>query len=144
MSDMSHSKEVESLHKYAGKGTLEDPFVVEFEKDDPLNPMNWSQLPKWLITSVVTLSVFAVTLTSSAYSVSSNEIMRDFNISTEVFTLGISLFVLGFAIGPAVWGPLVSYLVPCKPPYFRVVKADKMSIVLVSKATSKVIHNTCS
>lgn len=81
--------------------------MVEFQKDDPGNPMNWSQFRKWFITAIVTLSVFAVTFTSSAYSVSAEGIVGEFDISTEVFILGVSLFVLGFAIGPAVWGPLV-------------------------------------
>ncbi|KAJ3550373.1 hypothetical protein NM208_g11 [Fusarium decemcellulare] len=93
--------EAEKTYMYHGQGTEKDPFVVEFWKDDPENPMNWSQFRKWFITAIVTLSVFAVTFTSSAYSVSSNELMRDFNISSEVFIVGVSLFVLGFAIGPA-------------------------------------------
>ncbi|KAA8649301.1 MFS transporter [Aspergillus tanneri] len=100
--------EVEKTNIYNGQGSKEDPFVVEFHKDDPEDPMNWSQSRKWFITTIVTLSVFAVTLTSSAYSVSANEVIEHFNISTEVFIVGLSLFVLGFAIGPAVWGPLVS------------------------------------
>lgn len=29
-----------------------------------------------------------------------------FNVGTEVVTLGVSLFVLGFAIGPLLWAPL--------------------------------------
>ncbi|KAJ5281774.1 hypothetical protein N7478_007146 [Penicillium angulare] len=98
--------EVEKTPVYDGHGTEEDPFVVEFQKDDPGNPMNWGSFRKWFITFVATISVFAVTLTSSAYSVSANEIFQDFDISSEVFTLGLSLFVLGFAIGPALWGPL--------------------------------------
>ena len=100
--------EVEKTYIYDGRGTEEDPFVVEFRKEDPDNPMNWSQFRKWFITIIVTVSVFAVTFTSSAYSESSNEIIRDFNISTEVFLVGVCLFVLGFAVGPALWGPLVS------------------------------------
>jgi MFS family permease len=32
--------------------------------------------------------------------------IKDFDTSTEIVTLGISLFVLGFAIGPLFWGPL--------------------------------------
>ncbi|KAL3473777.1 major facilitator superfamily domain-containing protein [Aspergillus californicus] len=100
--------EVEKSHTYRGSGTEDDPFLVEFQKDDAGNPMNWGEVRKWSIAAIATLSVFAVTFTSSAYSVSANEVFRDFDISTEVFTLGLSLFVLGFAIGPAVWGPLVS------------------------------------
>ncbi|KAJ5653215.1 Major facilitator superfamily domaingeneral substrate transporter [Penicillium lividum] len=98
--------EVEKAPVYEGQGTEEDPFIVEFQKDDPGNPMNWGSFRKWSITFIATISVFAITLTSSAYSASSVEIFEDFDISTEVFTLGLSLFVLGFAIGPALWGPL--------------------------------------
>lgn len=99
--------EVEKSLVYDGQGTEEDPFVVEFQEDDPGNPMNWGSFRRWSITFIATISVFAVTLTSSAYSVSANEVFQDFHdISSEVFTLGLSLFVLGFAIGPALWGPL--------------------------------------
>jgi hypothetical protein len=112
MSQPAESKtgdpEVQQTHIYDGQGTEEDPFIVEFQKDDPGNPMNWSQFRKCCITAIVTLSVFAITFTSSAYSASANELIPDFDISTEVFTVGLSVFVLGFAIGPAVWGPLVS------------------------------------
>ncbi|PYH90906.1 MFS general substrate transporter [Aspergillus ellipticus CBS 707.79] len=107
-SKMVDPGEIEKPPIYNGQGTDEDPYIVEFHKDESDNPMNWSLFRKWLITTIVTLSVFAVTFTSSAYSDSANEVIRDFNISTEVFILGVSLFVLGFAIGPAVWGFLVS------------------------------------
>ncbi|CAH0021305.1 unnamed protein product [Clonostachys rhizophaga] len=99
--------DVEKSHVFDGQGTEEDPFVVEFVKDDPENPMNWGQFRKWFITTIVTLSVFAVTYTSSAYSVSSREIIEEFNISNVVFIIGVTLYVLGFAIGPALWGPLI-------------------------------------
>ncbi|KAF4625817.1 hypothetical protein G7Y89_g12347 [Cudoniella acicularis] len=89
-----------------GSGTIEDPFVVEFRHDDPRNPMNFSPARKWLITAIGTLSVFAITLTSSAYTGSAEKIIAEFDVSSEVFALGISLFVLGFALGPALWAPL--------------------------------------
>ncbi|KAJ5817944.1 Major facilitator superfamily domain general substrate transporter [Penicillium robsamsonii] len=103
--------EVEKSHIYDGSGTEDDPFVVEFQKDDPSNPMNWGELRKWFIAAIATSSVFAVTFTSSAYSVSANEVFHGFDISNEVFIVGISLFVLGFAIGPAIWGPLILWLI---------------------------------
>ncbi|KAJ5178068.1 Major facilitator superfamily domain general substrate transporter [Penicillium coprophilum] len=102
--------EAEKSHTYDGSGTVDDPFVVEFQKDDPSNPMNWGEVRKWFIAAIATFSVFAVTVTSSAYSASANEVFQDFDISTEVFTVGLSLFVLGFAIGPAVWGPLILWI----------------------------------
>jgi hypothetical protein len=113
MCQQIHSKsvagagDIETTHAYDGLGTTEDPFVVEFHEGDSANPMNWSLFRKWEITAIVTLSVFAVTFTSSAYSESSIELMQDLNMGSEIFILGLSLFVLGFAIGPALWGPLV-------------------------------------
>lgn len=100
--------DIETTYTYDGQGTMKDPFVIEFHKGDPDNPMNWPSFRKWTITAIVTLSVFAVTFASSAYSESSIELMQDLNTGSEIFILGLSLFVLGFAIGPAVWGPLVS------------------------------------
>ena len=36
--------------KYAGRGLLEDPYVVEWDQNDPENPYNWSKRRKWVIT----------------------------------------------------------------------------------------------
>jgi MFS family permease len=89
-----------------GTGIPEDPYLVRLTCGDPRNPMNYTLRKKWAITSLVTTSVFAVTMTSSAYSGSSHEIQEVFAISSEVSTLGVALFVLGFAIGPCLWAPL--------------------------------------
>lgn len=80
--------------------------IVEFLPGDPTNPMEFPPAKKWFITSIVTTSILAITLTSSAYSSSATQVMAEFNTSSEVFALGISLFVLGFAVGPALWAPL--------------------------------------
>ncbi|KAJ6033811.1 uncharacterized protein N7446_007897 [Penicillium canescens] len=95
-----------SFEVRSGSGTVSDPFLVQFPPGDPRNPMYFLPRKKWIITSIVTLSVFAVAMTSSAYSGSSNEIKEALAISSEVNALGVSLFVLGFAIGPCLWAPL--------------------------------------
>jgi multidrug resistance protein len=51
-------------------------------------------------------ATLAVALVSSAYSGGIDQILLAFDIGTEVATLGISLFVLGFAIGPLLWAPM--------------------------------------
>lgn len=43
-SDSCHEK------KYAGGGTHEDPYVVDWDLGDPENPFNWSKDRKWAIT----------------------------------------------------------------------------------------------
>jgi hypothetical protein len=85
-------------HPYPGSGTDEDPFAVTWIPDDPRNPMNFSEVKKWTFTMVVAIATLAVSLVSSAYTGGIQEIMADFNIGQELATLGVSLFVLGFAV----------------------------------------------
>lgn len=39
--------------QYPGKGTIADPYLVDWDLGDPENPYNWSTRRKWLITSQV-------------------------------------------------------------------------------------------
>ncbi|KAL3472747.1 major facilitator superfamily domain-containing protein [Aspergillus californicus] len=93
-------------HKYAGSGTEEDPYSVVWIPNDPRNPMEFSATIKWFLTGMAAIATLAVALVSSAYSGGVAEIEAEFGIGSEVATLGISLFVLGFAIGPLLWAPL--------------------------------------
>lgn len=61
---------------------------------------------KWFIILTVAFATLAVAFVSSAYSGSVRQIIEEFGVSQEVSTLGISLFVLGFALGPLLWAPL--------------------------------------
>ncbi|GFF63608.1 uncharacterized transporter mfs2 [Aspergillus lentulus] len=93
-------------YPYSGSGTDEDPYVVTWIPDDPRNPMNFTEARKWSYTILVAIATLAVTLVSSAYTGGVEEIQQEFGIGSEVATLGVSLFVLGFAIGPLLWAPL--------------------------------------
>ncbi|PPQ66843.1 hypothetical protein CVT26_009622 [Gymnopilus dilepis] len=84
---------------YDGSGSLADPYVVQWDLDDPDNPYNWPRLHKWLITSQLALTTFTVSFSSSVYSGGLLDTMRDLNVSSNVAILGISLYVLGFALG---------------------------------------------
>ena len=37
-------------HRYPGSGTQKDPYIVDWDQDDPENPYNWTKRRKWLIT----------------------------------------------------------------------------------------------
>ncbi|KAJ6120857.1 hypothetical protein N7523_005137 [Penicillium sp. IBT 18751x] len=93
-------------HPYPGSGTEDDPYAVTWLPDDPRNPMNFSEFKKWSFTMLVAIATLAVALVSSAYTGGVEEIMAQFSIGEELATLGVSLFVLGFAIGPLLWAPL--------------------------------------
>ncbi|BDD54389.1 hypothetical protein MAP00_000009 [Monascus purpureus] len=92
--------------KYAGSGTEDDPYAVVWIPNDPRNPMEFSATIKWFLTSMAAIAALAAALVSSAYSGGITEIEVEFGIDSEVATLGVSLLVLGFAIGPLLWAPL--------------------------------------
>ena len=93
-------------YPYVGSGTEEDPYVVEWIPNDPRNPMEFNTSLKWMYTVTVAFATFAVSLSSSAYAGSINEVVTDLDASEEVATLGVSMFVIGFAVGPLLWAPL--------------------------------------
>jgi hypothetical protein len=96
-------------HRYPGSGTEEDPYRVSWVADDPRNPMRFSTFRKIFMTSVVGFATLVVSFTSSAYVGSIARVEEYFDINNEVATLGLSLFVLGFALGPLLW---VNHIVP--------------------------------
>ncbi|KAK8054630.1 major facilitator superfamily domain-containing protein [Apiospora phragmitis] len=77
-------------HPYPGSGTEDDPFIIGWTPNDPRDPMQFSPAIRWAWTGLVSLATFAVALATSEL----------------VFELGLSAFILGFAIGPVIWGPL--------------------------------------
>jgi len=93
------TKEIEDW-EYEGEGTEDDPYVVEWIENDPRNPMTWAKTKKWIMAIAVANSVLVVSFCSSAFSGGIQQIMLEFSVSQEVVTLGVSLFVLGFALGP--------------------------------------------
>lgn len=68
--------------------------------------MLFSAWQKWSLTMLVAVATLAVAFVSSAYSGGVRQIITEFQCSAEVVTLGISVFVLGFAIGPLLWAPM--------------------------------------
>ncbi|KAJ5185474.1 Major facilitator superfamily domain general substrate transporter [Penicillium cf. griseofulvum] len=74
--------------------------------DDPENPHNWSNRKRALITTMICLYTFVVYTTSAIYTSSTEGIMKEFGVSSLVSTLGLSLYVLGYGIGPLVFSPL--------------------------------------
>ena len=93
-------------YNYPGEGTPESPYAVDFLPDDKTNPLNFDSGKKWKITGIQGLACFAVATASTAYSGGVFQIIFHFQVSDMTAILGISLFVLGFAIGPMVWAPL--------------------------------------
>ncbi|KAJ1309199.1 hypothetical protein OPQ81_004868 [Rhizoctonia solani] len=92
--------------QYTGSGTLEDPYVVDWAPEDPQNPFNWSSSKRWRITAILAMTTLCISFASSSYSGGIQFMMAELHMSQYVGILGISLYVVGFGLGPLVWGPL--------------------------------------
>ncbi|PRP84230.1 hypothetical protein PROFUN_08430 [Planoprotostelium fungivorum] len=84
----------------------ENAFLVSFEDDDPERPINWKRRKKVWVTLICSLITFVVSFNSSIFSSDIVALSEYFDISQEVIILGITVYVLGFAFGPVLFGPL--------------------------------------
>lgn len=71
---------------------------------------------KLLVTIVLCMMTLALTFNSTAYASSSAHLVEHFQVSQEVIFLGVALFVLGFAVGPLLFGPM-AHLIGFRPVY---------------------------
>ena len=109
-----------------------DDLVTFDGDDDPSNPMNWSTRKKFRITIVLGFLTMGATLASSIFSAAFESLTVEFNIGIQVATLGIALFILAFALGPIVVGPISEVsLQPCS----TVWSAHMVVIALVERST---------
>lgn len=85
----------------------EDRILVNWYDDiDPQNPQNWSQGKKAFVTSVLWLYTFTVYCASSIYTPSVEGVMKEYGVDQTLSSLGLSLYVLGYGIGPMVFSPI--------------------------------------
>lgn len=59
-----------------------------------------------LVSVILAYTSLCSTFTSSVFSASTGAVSDQFNVSVVVATLSTSFFVLGYAFGPLIWGPL--------------------------------------
>jgi hypothetical protein len=81
--------------------------ILELVKaKDIHHPMHWPAWKRWGIIAIYCSLQLFVTLTSTTYVSAEYLIQEKFGGSTQVVTLGQSLFIVGNAVGPAFMGPL--------------------------------------
>lgn len=80
--------------------------LVTFKPNDPENPKNWSKAYKWYCTMVVAITCFVVAFASSVITADIKGVCDEFHVSEEVALLSITVFVVGFGVGPMIFAPL--------------------------------------
>ncbi|KAF2631431.1 multidrug resistant protein [Macroventuria anomochaeta] len=86
-------------------GKIERYELVTWKVDDPENPKNWSKAYKWWCTMCVAITCFVVAFNSAVITADLEGVSETFNVSEEVSLLTISLFVIGFGVGPMAFAP---------------------------------------
>ena len=69
-------------------------------------PMNWSTFKKVFVTFEICLLTFSVYIGSAIYSAGEETVVKDFGVSQTKATLGLTLFVAGYGLGPMIWAPM--------------------------------------
>ncbi|EFY91914.1 hypothetical protein J3458_012929 [Metarhizium acridum] len=84
-----------------------DAELVGFQgPDDPYHPLNWVTHKKASTTLLYGLVTMTATWASSSYSAGTAQIAHEFGVGTQVATLGTTLYLFGFGLGPLLWAPL--------------------------------------
>lgn len=85
---------------------------------DPANPQNWTHRKKALVVLQIYFYTLAVYIGSAIITPSQPYIEHIFNVSPEVASLGLSMYVLGYGIGPMIFSPMSEIpAIGRNPPY---------------------------
>lgn len=83
---------------------------IEWTNDGVLSrrqmPLNWSLFKKVFVTFEICLLTFSVYIGSAIYSAGEETVVKDFGVSQTKATLGLTLFVAGYGLGPMIWAPM--------------------------------------
>ncbi|KAI1814469.1 major facilitator superfamily domain-containing protein [Poronia punctata] len=85
-----------------------DPNLVTWTgPDDPQNPKNWTFGKKWAAAFIVSLFTLISPISSSLVAPALESISEELGITQDFEkNLTLSIFILAYAVGPLVWGPL--------------------------------------
>lgn len=79
--------------------------VSWYSETDPDNPRNWSRPKKGWVSFVILLYTFTVYVGSSLYVASIPGILEVFSVAPVIGSLGLSLYVIGYGLGPMLFSP---------------------------------------
>lgn len=105
--EQSHALEKTQSIPIVPRRTKDGAILVDwYYSDDAENPQNWSDKKRILVAVIICLYTFVVYTSSAIYTTSTQGVMEQFHVSQLKATLGLSLYVLGYGIGPLIFSPL--------------------------------------
>ncbi|CAK7228144.1 hypothetical protein SBRCBS47491_006804 [Sporothrix bragantina] len=86
---------------------FESAIVVDwYSTDDKANPQNWRLRRRIGVGFIIWLYTFCVYMSSAIYLNSEQGVMETFGVDETNAALGLSIFVLGYGVGPLIFSPL--------------------------------------
>ncbi|KAM5348435.1 hypothetical protein ACJ41O_008259 [Fusarium nematophilum] len=105
--DEHHDMEKVQSIPVVPKRTKDGAILVDwYYSDDGDNPHNWTDRKRMGISVIICLYTFVVYTSSAIYTSSTEGVMHAFGVSQLKATLGLSLYVLGYGVGPLLFSPL--------------------------------------
>lgn len=77
-----------------------------YTTDDPANPQNWGSWYKIWVVTIIWFYTFMVYMTSAIYTPAEPYLMELWDIGQSKASLGLSIYVLGYGVGPLIFSPL--------------------------------------
>ncbi|KAK2810023.1 hypothetical protein FQN49_008565 [Arthroderma sp. PD_2] len=98
----------EKAESSVGSREDEAPTLVDWDgPDDPANPLNWTSFKKWSIITLVSYITFVTSYGSTIFAPGVPALMKEFgNDSSTLSSFVVSIYILGFCLGPLVLAPL--------------------------------------
>ncbi|KAM0563737.1 hypothetical protein ACHAPJ_001469 [Fusarium lateritium] len=105
--DEEHEVEKVKSIPVVPKRTKDGHILVDwYYSDDNENPHNWTNNRRLGVALIICFYTFVVYTSSAIYTSSTEGVMRAFGVSQLKATLGLSIYVLGYGIGPLIFSPL--------------------------------------
>jgi len=82
------------------------PCLILTDQHARYQPLNWPARKKMATVMLYGLIATGSSFNSAVFSSASIQVASTFNVSTIVTSLATSMILLGFALGPLLWGPL--------------------------------------
>lgn len=97
-----------SISKESNSSNTDSEYIiVDWDgDDDPENPFNWPMYQKVFFVAELMFLTVSVYMASAIYTPGAEEIMQDLNVGRVVSLLPLTLFVIGYAVGPMVLSPM--------------------------------------
>ncbi|KAM0523826.1 hypothetical protein ACHAPE_001078 [Trichoderma viride] len=74
--------------------------------DDQENPHSWSKVKRGVVTGIIFIYTVVAYMSSAIYTSSEGGIEKAFGVNSIDASLGLSMYVLGYGVGPLVLSPL--------------------------------------